>query len=240
MTETPPGRPDVAAIDDELWTQLERRLTRHFEDPETSTTRVVLWTGDERDRGTQVLRFRTDRVGEWEESILHVVALAKNERVFQLLRNFLPLRLTEPASPMLVVEDASDKAPVVMAGQFSIVADAAAGIVGVLAALGASFSHVAVYTAVVAQPAVVALRQARRYRATPSGNCAECGRPLSDPESLRIGFGPECFARLHPRVRRLVEQPTLPAVVHPASSSLSRWAAQVEGEWTIGQRTSPM
>ena len=227
-----------AAADESLWERLIRRLTRHFEDPETCITRVVVWTGDERDRGTQILRFRAEHVGDWDDATLHVVALAKSEAVYRHLHDLLPLRLSEPPSQLLLeATDVNETPPALMAGRFPIMADAAVGIVSVLVALQAPFGHVAVYTKVESQPAVTVLRQARRYRSAPSGNCAECGRPLSDPESLRIGFGPECFRRLHPHLRRLVGQPVLPNIVRLASSSLPRWSAEVDLEWTIAQRT---
>lgn len=47
---------------------------------------------------------------------------------------------------------------------------------------------------------------------TRSGKCRNCGRPLTDPESLARGYGPLCFAKLFPHLTANesleVEEPT--------------------------------
>jgi hypothetical protein len=44
------------------------------------------------------------------------------------------------------------------------------------------------------------------------GNCAHCGRPLADPESVNRGVGPDCWARLGPLPEH---QPTKPTGATP-------------------------
>lgn len=41
----------------------------------------------------------------------------------------------------------------------------------------------------------------RAQRGTPVRDCAHCGLPLSDPTSVRLGIGPECYSRYHSEVR---------------------------------------
>lgn len=62
-------------------------------------------------------------------------------------------------------------------------------------------------------------------------SCDKCGQPLSDPESVRLGIGPEC--------RKYYDHDVLAAVRHPnapiprrGAQGPTAWLADVRSQWT--------
>ena len=76
---------------------------------------------------------------------------------------------------------------------------------------------------------------ARGERRTPVSTCAHCGLPLSDPESVALGIGPECRRRFQPEVLRAARNRRPANPPRFGSKSPKQWVKALR-PWLLGTR----
>lgn len=220
------------------WDLLERRISRLLTRRDVGMIRVSPWEGV-REAGWTL---RLDWVATQNGNTVHIVCRATQPEPYAALRSALTLRLSDvPSRPLVHVPRAVETLPVLMIRREPTSAEAASLTVELLRdslnlrPSSVNDRHQTLNTVAHSETQRVR-RLARAYRSAPSGYCVECHRPLSDPESLRRGWGPVCYERLHPDLKVVVssgwalprarEESTTPEGLPPAD-----WRQQVATAW---------
>ncbi|MFF0341566.1 DUF6011 domain-containing protein [Kribbella sp. NPDC004875] len=83
---------------------------------------------------------------------------------------------------------------------------------------------------VTGQAVVQRLRRSGGRKGVVRRSCDRCGQPLSDPESVRLGIGPECRSYYSRQILDAVRRPSAD-VRRPGSKSQVTWLSAVRSKW---------
>jgi hypothetical protein len=205
------GRPTVAAPVPEPWERLRQDLTLHLSDPALDVLRMRVCVRD------QSLPARCDVVVDGDPAVWLTLAV-KGSALPQALTGLHPRTLSPGLQLPLRPAAVEVEVPALLVWTAADPRSAASVVVSVLKdALGLAAERIRlapeVCTPAEADRRVTGYRAVRRARSrqTPGGfgqaTCLKCGQPLTHPESLRYGVGPECRRYYGPEYFRAMANP---------------------------------
>jgi hypothetical protein len=219
------------------WPKVTKDLEFFLSELETDTVYVDVASA----RGGVVLRMRLDFVRAGGRNAIWLACLIKGRTMLEELRAERPLVLSQNWSLPLVRPRPDLLPPQIAVWRTTSASKAANAVRAALETrLGLAADRIRLTRdvctpieldrRVTGQATIRRLRQSRPRRDFASRACDRCGQPLSDPQSVRLGIGPECRKYYSRIVLDAVRRPGA-EVERPGTKSQKAWLSSVRDAW---------
>ena len=195
-------------------------------------------------QGGVVLRMRLDFVEDKGRLAIWLACLVEGSKLLEMLCEEAPLVLGQAWSLPLKRPAPDLSPPQVIVWRTSSALEAASAVRAALEKrLGLSAQRIRLSRDVCTpneldrrcsgQATVQRVRQSQGRRHFAERSCDRCGQPLSEPESVRLGIGPECRKYYSREVLDAIKQPG-GEVQRPGAKSPREWLSNLRDTWARG------